>query len=255
MPRTRGDASAETRIADAFSYDNQNRTSQLRPRSSVRLGDAKFALSFDLLAPHYRWLESLLAGGKLQRCRLAFLDRIPDARRILLLGEGHGRGLVECRRRFPSARITCLDASGAMLRVARERLLRVGYDDRTVEFIHVDVLEWTPPVETFDLLVANYFFDCFRPEQLERIIPRLATGAAAHANWLIADFHVPASGLRRLRSRVILAGMYFFFRTVTRLPARNLTAPDRYLETAGFSRRASVESEWGLLRSDWWGRG
>src|SRR5439155_22241467 len=34
-------------------------------------------MSFDTLAPHYRWMEFILAGKKLQRCRTAFLDEIP----------------------------------------------------------------------------------------------------------------------------------------------------------------------------------
>jgi hypothetical protein len=48
--------------------------------------------------------------------------------------------------------------------------------------------------------------------------------------------------------------MYIFFRVVTRLPARKLTAPDVFLERAGFRRHARVEAEWSLLRSDWWFR-
>ncbi|HXC98086.1 MAG TPA: hypothetical protein VN048_02010, partial [Verrucomicrobiae bacterium] len=35
---------------------------------------------FDLLAPHYRWMEWLLAGPKLHRCRTAFLPAIPPPR-------------------------------------------------------------------------------------------------------------------------------------------------------------------------------
>ena len=141
-----------------------------------------------------------------------------------------------------------------MLQVARDRLMGAGFASDGVAFIHADALEWVPPTGTYDLLVANYFFDCFRPDQLAHIIPRLAEGATAKADWLIADFHVPAAGLRRLRSRVILASMYLFFRAVTRLPAHELTVPDRDLELAGFSRRGSSETEWGLLRSDWWQR-
>src|SRR5712671_6722984 len=56
-------------------------------------------VNFDVLARHYRWMELVLAGEKLQRCRTAFLGEIPAARNILLLGEGHGRCLVECCRR------------------------------------------------------------------------------------------------------------------------------------------------------------
>ncbi len=76
-------------------------------------------MSFDRLAPWYRWMELLCAGQKLQRGRIAFLGQIPPPRHILLPGEGHGRTLRECRRRFPEARITCVDASAGMIAQAR----------------------------------------------------------------------------------------------------------------------------------------
>src|SRR6187399_1553649 len=72
-------------------------------------------MSFDRLAPYYRGMEFICAGEKMQRCRTTFLDQIPATQNILLLGEGHGRCLVECLRRFPRAHITCVDASQRML--------------------------------------------------------------------------------------------------------------------------------------------
>src|SRR6202008_2184922 len=77
---------------------------------------------FDLLAPHYRWMEWMLAGPKLQRCRTAFLHAIPSPQSVLLLGEGNGRLLVELLRRYPGAQVTCVDASARMLGCARARL-------------------------------------------------------------------------------------------------------------------------------------
>jgi ubiquinone/menaquinone biosynthesis C-methylase UbiE len=209
-------------------------------------------MSFDLLAPHYRWMEFVLAGGKLQRCRMAFLDEISSPRNILLLGEGNGRSLVNYRGRFPNARITCMDASEEMLEEARRRMRHNGLDDTRVEFIHDDVLNWTPAVKGYDLIVTNFFLDCFRADQLELIISRIAAATTPGTNWLIADFNLPSTGLRRVRSRLILWSMYLFFRTVTHLPAKSLTAPDLILERAGFGLRRRNESEWGLLRSDWW---
>lgn len=209
-------------------------------------------MSFDLLAPHYRWMEVILAGEKLQRCRTAFLDDIPAAQNILLLGEGHGRGLIECRRRFPKARITCVDASAAMLTQARRQLLRHNLETTRVEFIHADVLDWTPDDGNYDLVSTNFFLDCFRAEQLEQIIPRLTTAMSPDANWLIADFQNAATGWKRLRSGVILWSMYQFFRMATGLPAKQLVSPDPFLERAGFQLHRRMESEWQLLHSDWW---
>jgi ubiquinone/menaquinone biosynthesis C-methylase UbiE len=212
-------------------------------------------MSFDRLAPHYRWMEFVLAGEKLQRCRTAFLDRIPAARNILLVGEGHGRCLVECRSRFPNARITCVDSSEQMLAQARRRLKRCHPGSGLVEFVQADVLDSPTLAKLCDLIVTHFFLDCFRADQLEQVISRLAATATSEAHWLIADFQNAPAGMRRIRSRLILWTMYAFFRTMTRLPARQLTSPGPCLEGAGFSLHARVETEWGLLHSDWWRRG
>src|SRR5687768_4095337 len=79
-------------------------------------------MSFDRLAPHYRWLEWILAGPKLQRCRTAFLPVITPPRHALLIGEGNGRFLVELLRAHPCVRVLCVDASARMLECARARL-------------------------------------------------------------------------------------------------------------------------------------
>lgn len=211
-------------------------------------------MSFDTLAPHYRWMEILLAGEKLHRCRTRFLDAIPRAQNILLMGEGHGRSLVEYRRRFPHADITCVDASTRMLDQARRHLARHHLTADRIKFIHADVLQWSPPAAAYDLIVTNFFLDCFRAEQVEQIIARLATAATPEANWLLADFQIPRAGWKRLRSRLIIGSLYTFFRVMTCLPAKRLTPPAPFLERAGFTLQRRSETEWGLLHSDWWRR-
>src|SRR3569832_13314 len=99
-------------------------------------------MCFDLLAPHYRWMEWLLAGEKLQRCRTAYLDRLPRPARTLLLGEGHGRFIVEFLRQFPGARVTCVDASLEMIAQTQRRLKTSGANARNVQFIAANILEW-----------------------------------------------------------------------------------------------------------------
>ena len=197
-------------------------------------------------------MEWLLAGGKLQRCRTAFVNAVPTPRRVLLAGEGNGRCLVELLHAHPAAQFTCVDASARMLENARARLRANGLADSAVEFIRADIREWTVPRAQFDLLVTHFFLDCFRAEQLAEIVPRLAGAAQPGARWLLADFCEPVAGVAKWRARLILRAMYFFFRHATRLPARRLTPPDPYLRSAGFFLRERRHSEWGLLHSDLW---
>lgn len=210
---------------------------------------------FDLLAPHYRWLEFLLAGNKLQRCRTAYLPRSAPAQRVLIAGEGHGRFLSACRKHWPEARLTCLDASARMLRTARARLLRQGLSVEGIEFVHADLLTAALPVGSFDLLVTNFFLDCFPPGQLSAVVAKLAQAASPQARWWLADFRVPAGGPARWRALLIHFAMYTFFRLVTRLPARKLTPPDDLLIQHGFKLQHRQLSEWGLLHTDEWERG
>jgi len=208
-------------------------------------------MSFDRLAPHYRWMEWLLAGGKLQRCRTTFLDTLPPVRHALLLGEGNGRFLREFLRKQPTARVTCIDASPRMLNEARRRMHR----NEHVTFVCCDVTEWEPPQGEFDLVVSNFFLDCFRPEQIELIAEKISAALASDARWLIADFCEPRRGWRKWRAQAILRAMYWFFRQATALPANRLTAPDAILTRHGFELQARRSFEWGLLHSDLWLRG
>jgi ubiquinone/menaquinone biosynthesis C-methylase UbiE len=211
-------------------------------------------MSFDALAPHYRWMEWILAGEKLQRCRTAFLSQVKESRNVLIVGEGNGRFLLECRRQLPGAHITVVDASAAMLSAARERLKRSGLSGNAVEFVHADALSWQPASHAYDLIVTHFFLDCFPSEPLEKVVNNLARGAAPQAKWLLADFQIPAHGFGRLRAQIIHAMMYAFFRLATRLPARHLASPDEFLRAQKFVLQERKTSDWGLLHSDLWTR-
>lgn len=207
-------------------------------------------MSFDRLAPFYRAMEAVAAGGKLQRCRLAFLDDIPVPRRILLAGEGHGRSLPAFVGKFPEAKIVVVDSSARMLEIARTKIA-----SERIQFIHADFLNWKDATGGFDLIVTNFFLDCFPQDELAKVVARLSELAAPDADWLLADFEIAPAGLAKWRSRVILALLYGFFRVVCGLHARALVSPDGDLKKAGFSRYRRQTSEWGLLKSEWWRRG
>lgn len=141
-----------------------------------------------------------------------------------------------------------------MIAEARSNLRRHGLHAGAIQFLEVDALEWEPGEQRYDWVVTPFFLDCFRPDQLELLIPKLAATTRQQAHWLIAEFQEASSEWRRCRSQCILALMYAFFRLVTRLPASALAPPDGHLQRAGFVLAERREWEWGLLKSDWWHR-
>ena len=214
-------------------------------------------MSFDRLAPHYTWMERVLAGPRLQRARTAWLEALAPCRQVLIAGVGHGPFLERAARAYPEAHFTCVDASAGMLAAAAQRIraaLGTEVVERRVEWVHASLPAWKAPPGRFDAIVTNFFLDCFAPGELAQVVETLAHAARGSAVWLLADFALPPRGLARARARCTHALMYAFFRPVTRIGARRLTEPDPWLSAAGFALAGRRISEWGLLRADLWRR-
>ena len=210
-------------------------------------------MSFDRLAPHYRWMETVLAGNLLQRCRTRWLSEATSARRALLAGEGHGRMLEACADALPGCEFTVLDSSAGMIDQARRRCRTRSCEHHTT-FIVADLRDGPPAEGMFDLVVTNFFLDCFAPDELARVIHNLGAAAAPTATWLLSDFTTPRAGWRRLRARMVLALAYGVFRAATGISARRITSPDEGLRAAGFTLGGRDEFNHGLLRADVWRR-
>lgn len=211
-------------------------------------------MNFNLLAAYYHRLELLFAGGLMQRCRVAHLPLADSCQRALLVGEGTGRFLTELLRFNPRIQVTVVEHSAGMIEQARHRLASAGLDVARVEFLQLDVLDWKPPEPLFDLVVTNFFLDCFRAEQLARLIPQLAGRTVPTALWLLADFRVPERGWRRWRAQLILGNLYLFFKLFTALPARWLTPPDAFLRAAGFELKVRRCFSFDFAHADVWRR-
>jgi ubiquinone/menaquinone biosynthesis C-methylase UbiE len=211
-------------------------------------------MSFDRLAPYYTWMEIILAGKRLQHCRVAWLDALAGCNEILIAGVGHGHFLAACARRFPRARITSVDASLVMLHHAAQRARNSGAQMQHLGFVHAALPDWIPPPRAFDAIVTHFFLDCFAPRELDGVVGSLADSARRGAVWLLSDFAVPPRGLARHRARAVHALMYAFFRRITKVRARRVTDPAPLLVANGFELAGRKSAEWGLLRADRWER-
>jgi len=200
-------------------------------------------MNADRIARLYRWIEYATFGGALQRRRVALLQEVDDARRVLVLGDGDGRFLEKLVEQNPLARIDYVDVSGRMLELARERagIGRVSYH-------HGDALEIPFPEHGYDLIVTHFFLDCFDQAGAARLVERAARAACPHARWLISEFR------RAWWSSPLLAGLYLFFRITTGLKTRRLIDHHPLLARHGF-RVVRAEAAWlGLLASEVWVR-
>ena len=209
-------------------------------------------MNFDAIAPWYRTLETLAFGNALQRARIACLDEIGSPRRALIVGEGNGRFLAALLQRHPLTRIDCVDSSERMLDLARRQVLETSPDAiGRVTFLRDDVKTWTPS-DRYDLIVTPFFLDCFSTRQIGHVVAKLAQAASPDAIWLLADFRIPETGFARVHAQAWLAVMYWFFRCVAAIEARELIDPSPFLRAEGFSLARQHLFRLGMVKSELW---
>ena len=129
--------------------------------------------SFDGLAPWYFLLEKLSFGNQLQKCRLSQLEELKDASNVLILGDGNGRFLESFLKSNVKAKIDSLDISLKMINLAKLRVALIPNNTEVV-FIHNDVFEWNFPENKYDLVVTNFFLDCFNFDELKKLINKIS---------------------------------------------------------------------------------
>lgn len=211
-------------------------------------------MSFDRVAPLYRGLEWILAGTILQNARTCHFDRLGNARHILVVGEGIGRSLEQLVIRAPVAEITVIEASAAMIEIAKRRLSRMHLSVSRITWHHADIRSWDMEARSFDTVITPFVMDCFLPADVEAIVARIGGAVGPRGQWLYADFQIPACGWRRTRARLIHALMYRTFRTLVNLEAGKVAPAGPSLERAGFMLESRIERCGALISSELWRR-
>jgi hypothetical protein len=173
-----------------------------------------------------------------------------------MIGEGPGRTLEVICRRWPGLKVTVVEASAAMISVAKARLRRRRISVENIVWAHAEVGSWLRgrggEGQPFDAVITPFVLDCFVAEEMRRAVARIAVRVSLDGCWLLTDFCMPASGLRRLRGRLVHRLMYSFFRVAARLEASRLTPPDEALDAAGFELKGRDLFSAGLVHSDLW---
>ncbi|MFY0591452.1 class I SAM-dependent methyltransferase [Roseivirga sp.] len=165
---------------------------------------------FDLVAPFYDRMARLVFGHQLERAQQCFLSQLPEGARLLIAGGGRGRVL----RWLPTdkaLKITYVDLSKQMIKAAKQQI----YDNLDVEFIAKDVRDIDGQ---YDVVVANFFFDCFERDGLNEVLAKLKELMPLHGQLIVTDFGIPMN----FKQRLLLKAMHLFFGLAANLEAKAL---------------------------------
>jgi SAM-dependent methyltransferase len=161
---------------------------------------------FNLIAPVYDKLSSLVFGNSMRSAQTLFLGDVPEWSNVLILGGGTGWLLADLLQTNKSCKVWYIEASSKMLALSQEI---VAGEAHRVVFVHgteVDI----PEGVIFDAVISHCYLDLFSADRCRQVVQRIKSAMHAEGVWLVTDFLNTTwwqSALLKL--------MYAFFRTVS----------------------------------------
>jgi len=217
------------------------------------LGNPPVRMNCDFIAPYYQPVEYLCFGRSLERRRCAFLGEFSKSRRAIVCGGGDGRFLARLLHHNPVVEIDFVDLSRRMAELAERRICGLGGKARGRVKFHVgDVREFKAGQGDFDLIVTNFFLDCFSDQEVGELVPRLAGWASRDARWMVSEFREAESAALRLCTHCIVRSLYGAFRVTTGLRPTRLPNYAAALRECGFQQVRVEYAHLGLLTSSLW---
>jgi ubiquinone/menaquinone biosynthesis C-methylase UbiE len=210
-------------------------------------------MNCDRIARYYEAFEHLSFGRSLERSRFAFLGEASASRRAMLCGGGDGRFLARLLCENSSVEVDFVDLSPKMIQLAERRVAGLGRQfQQRVRFHCGDIREFKPRPEGYDLIVTHFFLDCFREQDLEQVVVRIANCGAPQGRWIVSDFHEADGLIGRIWTGAIIHSLYAAFRLTTGLRVSRLPDYAAALARKGYRLRSEERALGGLLHSSLW---
>jgi len=209
--------------------------------------------NFDGVASSYLFLETITFGNQLQKCRTSMISHLTNSKRALVLGEGNGRFLEAFCKANPLAEILVIDESPRMLDLAKRRIANANPPiNNQIEFRCANVFEILPLTGTFDLIVCNFFLDCFTSSEIGHLLGVFHQMLFGEGLIVVGDFRNPQFAPGRLIREVILKIMHVYFQKTAGISATELTDLHAILQERSFQKAVEKKLFFGFLNSSIW---
>lgn len=181
---------------------------------------------YDAIASIYDRLAKLIFGKSIRQSQTVFFNDLQDCNSVLVIGGGTGQWLNRLIREFPHLKITFVDSSSEMIRLAKAKLKTkedVRFIYGTIDSIAIN--------EKFDAVLLFFFLDLFSEEELPDVLSSIHTRMSVNSIWLVTDFVNHARW-----QNVFLKVMYLFFGQFTGLKTKQLPDWKSNLELKGLTK-------------------
>jgi len=165
--------------------------------------------NYDLIAPYYDKLASVVFGNQLVLAQNYFLSALGNPKRILVFGGGTGHMLVPMLQLYPNACIHFIESSSAMITKAKSKVIGVT---KSIYFICGTEQDLVDKANTYDVILTPFVLDVFETKYLANVFSLLLESLSPGGRWIQTDFNVNHHS--SIWKQALLWLMYRFFKVV-----------------------------------------
>ena len=181
------------------------------------------ATNYDNIAGTYDFLSRLIFGRQIIDAQVSLLKYVPADSSILIAGGGTGWILERLAAvHAQGLEIDYIESSERMIALSQKR----NFKNNVVNFIHRPIEDLITE-KKYDIVITPFLFDNFRKEKLEFVFTKLDSFLKPDGLWLYTDFDHDKSQ-KYLWQKLLLRAMYFFFRIMSTVEAKELSSIKEY---------------------------
>ena len=177
----------------------------------------------------YDWLAKIVFGRKQELAMKAFLDKIPDKAKILVVGGGTGKIINYLEDLSYQLEIDFVEPSANMISRAKKRQV----SHLQVNFHHHSILELK--TADYDVIITNFFFDQFSQGQAQLILQHLKPKLRPNGSLIFSDF----VSTKYLWDRLVTRLMLYFFQITANIRVNKFPSYNSLFSELGFYENSS----------------
>ena len=204
------------------------------------MGVVRSHRGYDLLAPVYDILVTLIFGNSLFNAQKKFLYKLSAHQKVLIVGGGRGEILKIIDQLTIPLEITYLDVSEKMIKYAS----RLTLSNLTIRY-QVGPIQDFKSDEKYDVLITSFFLDQFEGRVLNEITYTLSVLLGQGGQWLLTDFQRTG----KIRHLLLEKVMYLFFKFFTGISAGKLSDYPGAVASTGMTLVDSRQFNHGFIKS------
>jgi|GEM_PF-457232 len=206
-----------------------------------RQDDINFKDKYNLIAPIYGPLASLILGKRFHRSKWAFLEIIQPGDTVWLIGGGTGVTLPDILKRCgKKGKVIYMEASVKMLEKAKARIhsnLKIQ-----VKFICAADFKLSKK-DKIDVIVTQFLLDVLTDHSINTLFEKVSQNVSHSTRWLFLDFYPVKNKIWLIR--LMITG----FSILAKHPRKELPDYDYFFQTWGWQEIKTTHFEKGFYRA------